>query len=59
MDLFQDVNRRTGVTILMVTHDPVFSTYAHRILNLVDGAIDQDIVLGKEQPSQPNDHLDS
>ena len=45
MDLFQDINAQTGVTILLVTHDPVFAAYANRILHLVDGALDQDIAL--------------
>ena len=45
MDLFQDVNAQTGVTVLLVTHDPVFAAYANRILHLVDGALEQDIAL--------------
>jgi len=44
MDLFRDVNKQTGVTVLLVTHDQVFASYAQRILYLVDGALDQDIV---------------
>src|SRR5215470_3514189 len=28
IDLIQDVNERTGVTVLLVTHDPVFAAYA-------------------------------
>ncbi len=45
MDLFQDINRRTGVTILLVTHDPVFAAYADCILHLVDGVLDQTVNL--------------
>jgi len=45
MDLFQDINEQTGVTILLVTHDPVFASYGHRILHLVDGMLDQEIPL--------------
>jgi len=45
MDLLQDINERTGVTILLVTHDPVFASYGHRILHLVDGVLDQAIPL--------------
>lgn len=48
MDLFQDINERTGVTILFVTHDPVFAAYGHRILHLVDGTLDQEISLDGE-----------
>ncbi len=47
MDLFQDINERTGVTVLLVTHDPVFASCGDRILHLVDGALDQDIDLAR------------
>jgi putative ABC transport system ATP-binding protein len=52
MDLFQDINERTGVTILLVTHDPVFAAYGNRILHLVDGALDQEIPLEARTPSR-------
>jgi putative ABC transport system ATP-binding protein len=45
IDLIEDVNKRTGVTILLVTHDPIFAARARRILRLVDGRLDQDIVI--------------
>jgi putative ABC transport system ATP-binding protein len=48
MDLFRDINERTGVTILLVTHDPVFAAYGQRILRLVDGALDQEMVLTED-----------
>jgi putative ABC transport system ATP-binding protein len=48
MDLIQDVNESTGVTVLLVTHDPVFGAYARRVLRLVDGAIAQDMSLPDE-----------
>jgi putative ABC transport system ATP-binding protein len=39
LDLFKDLNR-TGQTIVLVTHDPrLAERYAHRIIQLVDGAI--------------------
>jgi putative ABC transport system ATP-binding protein len=47
MDLIQDVNERTGVTVLLVTHDPVFAAHAGRVLRLVDGALQQDMVLSE------------
>lgn len=55
MDLLQDINERTKVTIVLVTHDPVFAAYGDRILHLVDGALDQEIPLG-ESVQRP--HLD-
>ena len=45
MDLVHDLNEKTGVTILLVTHDPVFAAYASRVLRLVDGALQQDMGL--------------
>jgi len=45
MDLIQEVNERTGVTVLLVTHDPVFAAYASRVLRIVDGALQQDMEL--------------
>jgi len=52
MDLIQDVNERIGVTILLVTHDPVFAAYAKKVLRLVDGRLQQDMDL-PEEPSIP------
>ena len=49
MNLIQEVNVRTGVTVLMVTHDPVFAACAKRVLRLVDGKLDQEISLLDEQ----------
>lgn len=51
MDLIQDVNAGTGVTVLMVTHDPIFAACAKRVLRLVDGRLDQDISLAEEEDS--------
>jgi putative ABC transport system ATP-binding protein len=45
MDLIQDINERTGTTVLLVTHDPVFAAFAKRVLRLVDGALQQDMGL--------------
>ena len=35
--------RSSGVTVLMVTHDPVCASYGHRIVRLIDGRIVEDI----------------
>jgi putative ABC transport system ATP-binding protein len=45
MDLIQEINEQTGVTVLLVTHDPVFAAYSQRVLRLVDGVLQQDIDL--------------
>ena len=51
MDLLQDVNEQLRVTVLLVTHDPVFAAYAQRILRFVDGRLEQDIPLPEKPPS--------
>ena len=51
MDLIRDINERTGVTVLLVTHDPVFAAYAQRVLRLVDGALRQEMALATMQPT--------
>jgi putative ABC transport system ATP-binding protein len=45
MDLIQEVNERLRVTVLMVTHDPVFAAHAKRVLRLVDGKLAQEMAL--------------
>ena len=49
MDLIGDINAETGVTVLLVTHDPVFAATSHRVLRLVDGALQQDITLPADE----------
>jgi putative ABC transport system ATP-binding protein len=43
LDLIQDINETTGVTVLLVTHDPVFAACAQRVLRMVDGEVQQDV----------------
>ncbi len=45
MDLIHEINEQTKVTVLLVTHDPVFAAYCQRVLRLVDGALQQDMPL--------------
>ena len=49
MDLIQDVNEQTGVTVLLVTHDPVFAAYCQRVLRLVDGTLQQDMTMSGDE----------
>jgi putative ABC transport system ATP-binding protein len=53
MDLIQDINERTRVTILLVTHDPVFAAYATRVLRLVDGRLQQEMALTDDVADEP------
>jgi putative ABC transport system ATP-binding protein len=45
MDLIQEVNERLRVTVLLVTHDPVFAAHAKRVLRLLDGKLAQEMHL--------------
>jgi len=51
MELIRDVNERIRVTVLLVTHDPVFAAYADRVIRIVDGRLQQDMAL----PDEPSD----
>lgn len=42
MDLLTDLNRKDGITILMVTHEPDMAAYADRMVHFVDGRIESD-----------------
>jgi putative ABC transport system ATP-binding protein len=39
LGIIQDLNRRTGQTILMITHDPEAAAYASRTVHIRDGQI--------------------
>lgn len=39
MKIFQDINKKRGTTILMVTHDPDYARIATRQIHLVDGRL--------------------
>ena len=39
MDLFEALNRETGVTLIVVTHEPAVSKRADRVICIVDGRI--------------------
>jgi len=40
--LLKEVNHKTGVTLLMATHDPAIISQAHRVVMLQDGRVMQD-----------------
>jgi putative ABC transport system ATP-binding protein len=51
MDLLRDINEQTHVTIVIVTHDPVWASVCDRVVRLVDGRIDQDIAIDDDTRS--------
>ncbi len=42
----EDINQKRGVTIMMVTHDPVASSYCSRVVFLKDGALYSELYRG-------------
>ncbi|OCW55827.1 ABC transporter ATP-binding protein [Hoeflea olei] len=42
MELLTELNRRDGITILMVTHEPDMAEYADRLVHFLDGRIASD-----------------
>jgi ABC-type lipoprotein export system ATPase subunit/pimeloyl-ACP methyl ester carboxylesterase len=48
MDLLKQIHSQTGMTIIVVTHDPNVAAYAHRTLHMIDGRIVSDSRQRKE-----------
>ena len=51
--LFERLQRDRGITIILVTHDPVVARHARRILSIRDGAIETDHMLAPAERSTP------
>ncbi|MDU1053296.1 ABC transporter ATP-binding protein [Clostridium baratii] len=50
MKLFKELNERDGITVLMVTHDSLTASFAHKVLYIKDGIIEKTIEReGKKQ----------
>jgi len=41
MELISDLNRTSGITVLMVTHEPDMAAFAHTIVHFKDGLIER------------------
>jgi putative ABC transport system ATP-binding protein len=39
LDLLRDLNKRSGQTILMITHNPEAAAFADRIISMRDGQV--------------------
>ena len=50
MKIFQDLNENSGVTIVMVSHDPLITSYSSRLIYIKDGNIES--ILEKGDLSQ-------
>ena len=42
MELFQQLNREQGITIVFVTHEPEIATYCQRVIHVRDGVVERD-----------------
>jgi ABC-type lipoprotein export system ATPase subunit len=42
LEMFQDLNEREGLTVILVTHDPNVAHHAQRIIHIKDGQIEAD-----------------
>ena len=42
MQIFQQLNRERGITVVFVTHDPWIARHTHRVVTLADGLIVRD-----------------
>ncbi|MFQ5351766.1 MAG: ABC transporter ATP-binding protein [Candidatus Binatia bacterium] len=52
MNLLRDINDATGVTMIVVTHDPVWAANCDRVVRLVDGRIGEDTPLSLDDRPQ-------
>ena len=48
MDILTSLNRKQGLTVIIVTHEPDVAAYANRVLTLRDGQL-----IGDGRPSKP------
>jgi ABC-type lipoprotein export system ATPase subunit len=44
LQMFQQLNRTEGITIILVTHDPIVAQHAHRIIRIKDGFIEDSTI---------------
>jgi len=51
MSVFQQLNQKAGITIVLVTHEPDIAQYADRIVVVKDGLVRED--------SEVNDRRDA
>jgi putative ABC transport system ATP-binding protein len=52
LKMMRELNENLGITFIFSTHDPRVVDYAHRVVTLVDGRIDKDIMKEPATPSQ-------
>ncbi len=58
VQLLTQLRAETGMTILLATHDPQVAAHADRIVHLLDGQIDDDQLLGRNEPQATQGRVD-
>src|SRR3954468_21258510 len=53
LEMFRQLNE-TGLTVLLVTHDPEVAKFANRVIHIVDGLIDSDTCPAVDEKSSPS-----
>ncbi len=48
LEMFQQLNREEGITIVLVTHDPEVARHARRVIRIHDGVIQDSVSAGGE-----------
>lgn len=60
LEMFQQLNREEGITIVLVTHDPEVARHAERVIRIRDGVISDSAAAEDETsegPDEPQTHL--
>ncbi len=55
MDFISSLWRTYGITVIIVTHEPVVASYSQRVIHIRDGKVEKDIY---QKPLDPNENLD-
>jgi putative ABC transport system ATP-binding protein len=55
-DLFQSLNRDLGLTILIVSHDPMIAHHVHRVMAIRDGKAASETVRARRAPADGHAH---
>ncbi len=51
IELFKEVNREKGITLVLVTHDPEVASHSHRIIHFKDGLIQREDKRSESSPA--------
>ena len=57
IELFKEVNREKGITLVLVTHDPEVASHSHRIIHFKDGLIQREEKRSESSPAPSQSHF--